>query len=113
MGVLYHAEYIHIFERSRGEFSRKRNLAYAEIEKGGIMLPVCEVQCRYRSPARYDDLVSVEVGITEWRKASLRFSYRMWLDNTLLAEASTLHACTNLQAKPQPWPAWLEQAFRP
>lgn len=51
MGVLYYAEYLHIFERARSAFIRERGMSYADVEKRGIILPVREAQCRYRSPA--------------------------------------------------------------
>jgi acyl-CoA thioester hydrolase len=113
MGVLYHAEYIHIFERSRGELSRYYRCPYRYIEEQGIMLPVRDVECRYRSPARYDDLIYVQVGITEWGRASVRFGYAMYAEDkkTFLAEGMTHHACANLQGKPVPVPAWLKKAF--
>ena len=58
MGYLYYAEYLHLFERSRSEYIREMGMSYAEVERLGIMLPVREAQCRYRRPARYDDLKS-------------------------------------------------------
>ena len=36
MGVLYYAEYLHIFERARSTYSRACGCSYDEIEKGGI-----------------------------------------------------------------------------
>lgn len=113
MTVLYHAEYIHIFERSRGEFSRQHGMDYRQIEAGGIMLPVREAYCRYRSPARYDDLVQVQVAISEWKRASVRFVYAMYDESRhiLLAEGSTEHACVNLEGRPVPIPNWLKTAF--
>ena len=113
MGVLYYAEYIHIFERARGEFGHVCGCSYKEIEERGIILPVREVQCRYRSPARYDDLIQVHVGISEWGKASVRFVYALY-DETrqkLLAEGMTQHALVNHAGKPVAVPDWLRQAF--
>ena len=113
MGVLYHAEYIHIFERSRGELSRACQCSYKSVEARGIMLPVREAQCRYRVPARYDDLIQVHVAISEWKRASVRFAYEIY-DETrkvLLAEGMTLHACANMQGRPVPVPLWLREAF--
>lgn len=113
MGVLYYAEYIHIFERARGEFGHVCGCSYKEIEERGIILPVREVQCRYRSPARYDDLIQVHVGISEWGKASVRFVYALY-DETrqkLLAEGMTQHALVNHTGKPVAVPDWLRQAF--
>ena len=113
MGVLYHSEYIHIFERSRGEFSRACKCSYKFIEENGIMLPVVEVQCRYRSPARYDDLIQVHVGISEWKRASVRFIYEIFDESRekKLAEGMTLHACTTLQGRPVGVPDWLKRAY--
>lgn len=113
MGVLYHSEHVHIFERSRGEFSRACRCSYKFIEENGIMLPVREVQCRYRAPARYDDLIMVHVAIGEWKKASVRFLYEIYDEarEKLLAEGMTLHACTNLEGRPVPVPDWMRRAF--
>lgn len=113
MGVLYHSEYIHIFERSRGELSRAYNCPYKTIEAKGLMLPVVEVHCRYRSPARYDDLIEVNVRISEWKRASVRFEYAVYdtLRAKILAEGMTLHACTNTEGRPVPIPQWLKDAY--
>lgn len=113
MGVLYYAEYIHIFERARGEFSRVCGCTYKEIEERGIILPVREVQCRYRSPARYDDLIQVHVAISEWGRASVRFVYAIFDEGKtrLLAEGMTQHALVNPQGRPVAVPEWLKQAF--
>ena len=46
-------------KRARSEYIRCRGMSYSEVEKRGILLPVREARCRYRAPARYDDLVQV------------------------------------------------------
>lgn len=109
MGVLYYAEYLHIFERSRGEYSRTLGVPYREMEKRGIMLPVVDLSCRYRKSAVYDDLIHVRVGIAEWKKASLRFDYVVYDESMehILATGFTMHACTNLEKKPVRIPDWM------
>lgn len=108
MGVLYYAEYFHIFERSRNEFIRSLGLSYSEVEKRGIMLPVRDAQCRYRNPARYDDLLRVGATISQWGRASLRFLYEIWNEDktVLIAEGSTQHAFINNQGRPVAMPDW-------
>ena len=83
-------------------------MGYAEVERRGIILPVREAQCRYRSPARYDDLVLVRAGIEEWGRASLRFVYEIWNEDKtrLLATGMTQHALVNPQGRPVPVPDW-------
>jgi len=110
MGVVYHAEYIHFFERSRGELCRTRGLGYNDVEAAGFMLPVKEVECRYRIPARYDDLIYINVRITEWRRASMRFEYKIY-DETktrVMCEGMTLHACVNREGRPVAIPQWMK-----
>ncbi len=93
MQVVYHAEYIHYFERSRGEICRACGLPYSEIEKAGCMLPVREVQCRYRSAAR--------------------FGYEIWDEERkpLLCTGMSLHAFTDREVRPVPIPAWVKERF--
>ena len=62
MGVLYYAEYLHIFERARSEYIRALGMSYADVERRGVYLPVREAECRYRSPAHYDEPGQVHGG---------------------------------------------------
>ena len=113
MGVVYHAEYIHFFERSRGELCRENGLGYKEVVARGIMLPVKEVECRYRIPARYDDLLWIHARITEWRRASMRFEYKIYDESRtkVMCEGSTLHACVNREGRPVPMPVWMKETL--
>ena len=108
MGVLYYAEYLHLFERARGEYIRRCGMSYAEVEKRGLILPVREAQCRYRSPAHYDDLLLVRTGISEWTRASMRFVYEIWNEDKtrLLATGMTQHALVNKEGRPIAVPDW-------
>lgn len=114
MGVLYYAEYLHIFERGRNAFIRAFGLSYLDVEKRGMYLPVREAQCRYRSPARYDDLLHLRTIITDWRRASLVFRYEMYNEDRslLLAEGFTQHACVDGTGKPMGVPDWFRESFR-
>lgn len=108
MGVMYYAEYFHLFERSRNEFIRSLGESYADVEKKGVILPVRDAQCRFRSPARYDDLILVRIGLAEIGRASLKFAYEILnADRTkTLATGSTTHAVVGPDLRPTPIPAW-------
>ena len=108
MKVLYYAEYLHLFERARSEFIRVLGVSYSVVEQRGLILPVREASCRYRSTARYDDLVYVRAGISEWGRASLTFVYEILNEaqDKILAEGMTQHACVNNQGKPIAVPDW-------
>ena len=95
MGVVYYGNYLRYFEASRGNFLRERGRSYSEFAGLGILLPIVEAHVRYRSPARYDELIHVEPVITQVRSASLRFEYRVTRGQDLLAEGWTMHACVS------------------
>ncbi|WP_421902510.1 acyl-CoA thioesterase [Maridesulfovibrio sp.] len=113
MGVVYYAEYLHLFERSRSLFIRERGMSYAEVEERGIYLPVREANCRYRIPAQYDDQLDIQVGISEWKRASIKFTYNIFKDErtTLIATGFTEHACVNKNGRPVRVPEWLREIF--
>lgn len=114
MGVLYYAEYLHLFERSRSEFIRNCGMSYSQVEKRGVMLPVREAQCRYRSPARFDDLVHIRAGISDWGRASITFMYEIYDEekSRILATGMTQHACTSLEGTPVKTPEWLKELLK-
>lgn len=113
MGVLYYAEYLHICERARNFLGRETGFLYADMEKMNLFLPVREAEVRYRSSVRYDDLIYVRVGVSEWKRASVRFSYRIYdaTKTKLVAEAMTMHACVSKEAKVTPFPASFKDKF--
>lgn len=114
MGVMYYAEYFHLFERSRSEYIRHFGISYAEAEKKGIILPVREAECRYRHPARYDELVLIRAAVSEWGRASLVFLYEIWNEDKtqILAEGRTKHAFVSSQGKPVPAPGWFRELIQ-
>ena len=104
MGIVYYANYLRFFEGARATWLRERGRSYAEIEEGGLALPVAEAHASYRAPARYDEELVVEVEVGEVRNASFRFVYRVRRDKTLLCEGYTVHACTDLSGRPRRMP---------
>ncbi len=101
MGVVYYANYLRYFEAGRNEFIRQKGLRYRDFEERfALRLPVTEARVGYVEPARYDDLVTVEIRLDEVRRASARFDYRLLReDGALLATGSTTHACVDRAGK--------------
>lgn len=111
MGVLYYGEYFHIFERGRGDFIRFLGLSYMTVEERGLFLPVREAQCRYRSPARYDDLIQLRLCLSQFGRASLTFDYTLYDEGKerIMATGFTQHACVNADGKPIAVPVWFKE----
>lgn len=103
-GVVYYANYLRYFEKGRTEYMREQVLTYKEIEDMGLVLPVIECYSRYKAPAVYDDLLTIETSLAELKNVSCRFNYRIYrneTDNsrTLLAKGHTVHASVNREGK--------------
>jgi acyl-CoA thioester hydrolase len=108
MGVVYYANYLRYFEAARNEFIRAKGLRYRDFEAvWGLLLPVIEAHVGYRQPARYDDLLDVEIALAEARRATARFDYRILRDGAVLATGHTVHACMDRSGKPRRLPAEL------
>ncbi len=93
MGIVHHGSYLLYFEAGRVEWLRKRGVTYADWANRGVHLPVVEAHAHYRAPARFDDLLEVHTTLSELRTVSLKFSYRILRDTTLIAEGSTRLGC--------------------
>jgi acyl-CoA thioester hydrolase len=105
MGVVYYGNYLRYFEAARNEFIRAKGLRYRDFEtEYQLLLPVIEAHVSYKLPARYDDLVAIEISIGEVRRASARFDYRLLRDADLLATGHTTHACVDRQGRVQRMP---------
>jgi acyl-CoA thioester hydrolase len=98
MGVVYYANYLVWFEIGRVELLRALGFSYSLLEREHqCILPVIDVRCRYRSPARYDDQILIETRPAMLRGSVLKFAYRILRkaaageEPTLLAEGETVH----------------------
>jgi acyl-CoA thioester hydrolase len=113
MGVVYYANYLHLFERGRSELIRNLGFSYSVVEERGIFLPVREASCRYLAPARYDEVIHVRTGLAGQSRASLDFVYEITNadKSRVLTKGTTQHAVVNAQGRPVRIPDWLSALF--
>jgi len=108
MRVAYHGHYFVWFELGRTELMRDLGCAYGALEDGrGIHFPVISAGATYRSPARYDDRLTVETRLSSVGAVRVRFDYRVLreLDGALLATGFTEHATVGADGRPVRMPA--------
>ncbi len=114
MGVVYHSNYIIWFEVGRVEMFRQLGFTYSEMEQqDGVHVVVVEARCRFKAPARYDDLVSVRTRLLNVRDSLLHFGYEIVRPSgeTLLAEGETVHLVVDSEFKRIPLPAKYHALF--
>jgi acyl-CoA thioester hydrolase len=78
MGYVHHSNFIRLFERARTEMMRGFGYTYAAMEASGIMMPLIDVSCRYHSPGRYDDLLTVKAIIKEMPVTRMNIDYEVY-----------------------------------
>ena len=104
-GVVYNANFLRLFEIPRTELMRARVCSYRDIEQQGLIMPVTECFTRFKAPAFYDDLLTLEASIAELTRYTCRFTYRVTrldpgrLKPTLLVKGYTIHATVTREGK--------------
>jgi acyl-CoA thioester hydrolase len=95
-GIVFYANYLKFFERARTEWLRTLGVGQQRWrEDSGLQFIVTETAVRYLRPARLDDLLEVNVRVTERQRVSLRLVQQAWCDRTLLAEGDIRIACVH------------------
>ena len=102
---IYHSRYLDLMEAARGEFLRSLGVTVLSLQDADFIFPVIEARLRYRFPARYDDLLTIEVRPILVERVRLNFGHRILnQDGKLILEAETFHACTSREEKPKRMP---------
>jgi acyl-CoA thioester hydrolase len=105
MGIVYYANYLIWMEAGRSDFCRECGFSYRDLEREEkAFLAVAEANCRYLSPARYDDEVTVETELSRVKSRIVEFNYRIRRGDTLLAEGRTLHVVIGADGRPRAMP---------
>jgi acyl-CoA thioester hydrolase len=107
MGVVYHANYLIWMEVGRVEYWRASGLRYRDMEReDGVLLVVAEANCRYLSPAVYDEEVIVRTSVAEATPRMIRFDYELLAadDGRKLASGYTKHVFCGADRRPAKLP---------
>ena len=105
-GIVFYANYLKFFERSRTEWLRSLGLAQQQlkIDTGGMFV-VTDSQVRYLRPARLDDELIVTASLLEAGRASLIIQQQV-----LLKSEQADEPCEHLLCKGTIKIAWVDTA---
>jgi acyl-CoA thioester hydrolase len=111
---IYHSRYLDLLEAARGEFFRSLGTTVLELQERDYIFPVIEARLIYKAPARYDDLLTMEIWPTVIERVRINFGHRIMNQNgKLLVAAETSHVCTSIDEKPKRIPAELVEELTP
>jgi acyl-CoA thioester hydrolase len=107
MGLLHHANYLTYFEMGRTELLRANGHDYRDIEAAGTLMVVVRMNCHYRRPARYDEILTLRTTTTRVTAAKIEHEYQLMRGAELLAEATSTLACVDRTGAVQRVPEWM------
>jgi acyl-CoA thioester hydrolase len=109
MGFLHHGNYFTYFEIGRTELLRASGGNYRQMEADGCLVVVVKAECRYRRPARYDDVLRLRTTITRVTQAKIEHEYELFRDGESLAVGHVTLAVVDRAGKVQPVPEWMHE----
>lgn len=128
MGVAHHAAYVPWLEVARTELLRDSGVTYAHLEHEGVFLVITAMDCKYRRPIFYDDLIELRTKVVGVSHVKITHEYEIVLledgghgqnrvgsehremfiqTGESLAIASTTLACVDKSGKIRALPEWL------
>lgn len=100
MGIVHHSNYAVWYEQARTEFIRCLGSSYGQIEKDGVWLPLLSLHCEFKSPAFYEDKLTIKTSIGLLTPSRIQFNYEVRRDEALLGCGFTAHAFTTPSLRP-------------
>jgi len=99
--VVWHGSYFKWFEIGRVELSTVAGIDFKVLDEMGILLPVVNVNCRYKRPAKLFDEICISTSIKELRTTSITFLHTITNieNNVLILEADTTIVTTDRNGK--------------
>ena len=102
MGIIHHSNYIRWFESARIWYMKQIGVDYRDMEKMGIISPVLEVHCKYKSMVHFGDIVEILPKVEKYNGIKLELSYIIQDKNTqeIRTCGSSLHCFLDRGGKP-------------
>ncbi|MDD3437094.1 MAG: thioesterase family protein [Candidatus Gastranaerophilales bacterium] len=81
-GVVWHGTYLRWLEAGRIELCEKMGYNLITLEEQNIVLPVVNINVRYKSSAKLNDELIIETGIQKFNSLSVTFEQRIYDKNS-------------------------------
>ncbi len=110
--VVFNAHYLAYFDLALTELWRAALGSYGAMVDAGFDVVVAAATVRYRRPARFDDLLDLEITVARLGTTSMQTAYRVTRDGELLAEGEVTHVyVSTADYAKTPIPGWIREAL--
>lgn len=100
LGIVWHGHYLRYFEDGREAFGKKFGVSYMDFYHQGFAVPIVSLNCDYKKPLRFGDVVTVLTKFVNSPAAKLRFEYKIFKkgEPTIVAEGYTLQVFVDVKS---------------
>jgi acyl-CoA thioester hydrolase len=111
LGHVNNAVYFNYLEQARLHYMRE--LGFLPPNSTDVGVIIAEASCRFKSPLRLGEQVTIRARVSEFRRTSFIFEYRIeGEDGRLAATAQTVQVCYDYDGqRPSPIPDEWREAF--
>ena len=110
-GHLNHSAYVQFFETGRCELLDEAGLDLADLDKRGYRFVVSRIETSFLRPVLAGDMLTVETGVAELRRASSIWRQRLLRGGEVVARQELRAALTDPGGRPVRAPDYLAQAL--
>ncbi|MBU0468912.1 MAG: YbgC/FadM family acyl-CoA thioesterase [Candidatus Omnitrophica bacterium] len=102
IGIVYHASYLKILEEDRTEFFEAQDILVKDFHEQGRHFVIKDLHIKYKSSARFGDIVICESVINKITAAQIFFSQKIFnkTSNIILIEADIILVIINEHFQP-------------
>ena len=113
-GVVFNAHFLAYFDTSITELWRAAFGSYQAMLDRGVDVVVAEAQVRFRSPARFDEQLTLEIAVTQLGNTSITSSHRISRDGSPVVEGVLRHVLVDREELTKtPIPDWMRKQLAP
>jgi acyl-CoA thioester hydrolase len=99
MGITHHSNYVRFMEEARVDWMDQLGYGFDRMEAEGVVSPVVSVECRYRKPTKFKDIIDIVVTVLETTPLKIVFAYTMSVSGKVVCTAQSTH-CFLEQGRP-------------
>lgn len=114
-GIVFHGYFYTYFDVARMDYLRNLNALDFISPARGVTNVIAHAGADFRSPARFDDVLTVHARIARFGTSSFDFEFRVThkRENRLVAEGKTVHVVLDPDTwKPRPVPDEFKRVIR-
>ncbi len=78
--VVHFSNFFRYFEKAEEEFYRSLGVSFSTATERGLWFPRVESFCQYHKPARFNDLLRVELVVEEMLEKSVKYGFIVFND---------------------------------